>query len=76
MIKKLVKKGIVEKQKDETNKSRNILKLTPKGEEVFVKINVLTCAWERDITKQFTNNEFFELKEKLYKITEKSADLG
>lgn len=76
MVKKLVNKGLVEKQKDDANKSRNILTLTEKGELIFDKINLLTCAWERDITKKFSNEEYFEIKEKLYKLTEESADLG
>lgn len=76
MVKKLVKKGIVKKQKDDNNKSRNILTLTEKGEEIFVKINVITCAWERKITNTFSNKEYFEIKERLYKLTEESVDLG
>lgn len=75
MVNKLVKKGLVKKEKDENNKSRNILSLTEKGEEVFVKINLLTYKWERKITKKMTNDEFFELKEKLYQITEESIDI-
>lgn len=75
MVKKLVKKGIVEKKKDETNKSRNVLNLTDKGEELFVKINVLTYGWERDITKNLSNEKFFEFKELLYELTKQSADL-
>ena len=75
MIKKLVQKGLVKKEKDKNNKSRNILSLTEKGEEIFVKINVLTCAWERDITKKLSNEDLFELKQKLYLLTQESADL-
>ena len=75
MIKKLVDKGLVKKQKDENNKSRNILTLTDKGEDVFVKINVLTCGWERKITKDLSNDDLFDLKEKLYLLTQESADL-
>ena len=75
MIKKLVKKGLVEKQKDENNKSRNVLSLTKKGEEAFVKINVLTCGWERKITKELSNDKFTDLKEMLYHLTVESADL-
>ena len=75
MIKKLVDKGLVKKQKDENNKSRNILTLTDKGEDVFVKINVLTCGWERKITKDLSNDDLFDLKEKLYHLTHESADL-
>lgn len=76
MIKKLVKKDLVEKRKDMDNKSRNILYLTKKGEEVFVKINILTCGWERDITKNFSNDEYFEFKQKLYEIIKASVNLG
>ncbi|MBE6505694.1 MAG: winged helix-turn-helix transcriptional regulator [Methanobrevibacter millerae] len=75
MIKKLVQKGLVKREKDKNNKSRNILSLTEKGEEIFVKINVLTCAWERDITKKLSNEDFFDLKQKLYLLTQESADL-
>ncbi len=75
MIKKLVQKGLVKKEKDKNNKSRNILSLTEKGEEIFVKINVLTCAWERDITKKLSNEDLFVLKQKLYLLTQESADL-
>ena len=75
MVKKLVKKDLVEKKKDKSNKSRNILFLTEKGEEAFVKINVLTCGWERKITKKLSNEELFEFKEILYKLTKESADL-
>lgn len=75
MIKKLVKKNLVEKKKDENNKSRNILFLTDKGEEVFVKINVITCAWERNITQKLSNEELFKFKEILYELTKESADL-
>ncbi len=76
MVKKLVKKGLVEKRKDENNKSRNVLNLTKKGEDLFVKINVLTCAWEREITKNMPNDKYFEFKNNLYEITKSSADLG
>lgn len=76
MIKKLVNKGLVQKTKDENNKSRNILTLTEKGEEVYVKVNVLTCGWERSLTKDLSNNEFFDFKEKLYQLTKNSVDLN
>ena len=76
MVKKLVSKGLVEKKKDENNKSRNILTLTEKGEKVFVNVNVLTCAWERQITKEMSNEKYFEFKETLFKLTKESADLG
>ena len=73
MVKKLVNKGIVEKKKDESNKSRNVLTLTEKGEEIFVEINVLTCGWEREISKNFSNEELFEFKKRLYQITKQTA---
>lgn len=76
MVKKLVQKGLVEKKKDASNKSRNILNLTKKGEELFVDINVLTCAWEREITKNLSNDKYFEIKKDLYELTKTSADLG
>jgi len=76
MIKKLVGKGLVKKQKDETNKSRNLLSLTEKGEEIFERINLETCGWERSITKNFTNEEYFEFKKKLYDLIGESIDLG
>lgn len=75
MVKKLVGKGLVEKRKDENNKSRNILFLTEKGEETFVKINVLTCAWERKITQKLSNEKLFEFKEILYELSKESADM-
>ena len=75
MIKKLVNKRLVEKKKDEKNKSRNILNLTQKGEEVFIKINVLTCGWERKITQNLSNEQFFEFKKNLYELTKESTDL-
>ena len=75
MVKKLVGKGLVEKRKDENNKSRNILFLTEKGEETFVKINVLTCAWERKITRKLSNEKLFEFKEILYELSKESADM-
>ena len=75
MVKKLVKKGIVEKRKDESNKSRNVLRLTDKGEELFVKINVITCGWEREITKNLSNDEFFNFKEQLYDMIKESTEL-
>ena len=75
MVKKLVGKGLVEKRKDENNKSRNILFLTEKGEETFLKINVLTCAWERKITRKLSNEKLFEFKEILYELSKESADM-
>ena len=75
MVKKLVGKGLVEKRKDENNKSRNILFLTEKGEETFVKINVLTCEWERKITRKLSNEKLFEFKEILYELSKESADM-
>lgn len=74
MIKKLAKKDLVEKRKDDKNKSRNILYLTKKGEETFVKINVLTCGWERQITQNLPNEKFFEFKKMLYELTKQSTD--
>lgn len=76
MVKKLVSKGLVEKTKDKTNKSRNILSLTDKGEELFDKINMITCGWERNMTKNFTNEEYFEFKQKLYELVKESVNLG
>jgi DNA-binding MarR family transcriptional regulator len=75
MVKKLVKKGIVEKRKDENNKSRNILRLTEKGEELFVKVNLITCGWEREITKNLSNEEFFKFKEQLYDLIKQSTEI-
>ena len=76
MIKKLVNKDLVKKTKDETNKSRNLLSLTDKGEELFDKINIITCGWERDITKNFSNEEYFDFKQKLYILVKESVNLG
>ena len=73
MVKKLVNKGIVEKKKDESNKSRNVLTLTEKGEEIFFFFYVLTCGWEREISKNFSNEELFEFKKRLYQITKQTA---
>lgn len=75
-IKKLVNKGLVKKTKDENNKSRNLLSLTDKGEELFDKINIITYGWERDITKNFTNEEYFDFKQKLYELIKDSVNLG
>jgi len=75
MVKKLVNKEIVEKRKDETNKSRNILRLTEKGEELFVKVNLITCGWEREITKNLSNEEFFKFKEQLYDLIKQSTEI-
>ena len=75
MVKKLVKKGIVEKRKDENNKSRNILRLTEKGEELFVKVNLITCGWEMEITKNLSNEEFFKFKEQLYDLIKQSTEI-
>ena len=76
MVKKLVKKDLVKKTKDEENKSRNILSLTDKGEEVFDKINVITCGWERDLTKNFTNEQYYKFKQNLYELIKESVNLG
>ena len=51
------------------------VKCVRKGDDVFVKINVLTCGWERKITKELSNDDLFDLKEKLYLLTHESADL-
>ena len=75
MVKKLVNKEIVEKRKDENNKSRNILRLTEKGEELFVKVNLITCGWEREITKNLSNEEFFKFKEQLYDLIKQSTEI-
>lgn len=75
MVKKLVNKEIVEKRKDENNKSRNVLRLTEKGEELFVKINLITCGWEREITKNLSNEEFFKFKEQLYDLIKQSTEI-
>lgn len=75
MIKKLVNKGLVEKHKDENNKSRNLVSLTDKGEETFVKISVLTCGWERQITKELSNEKYTDLKDVMYQLSLESADL-
>ena len=75
MIKKLVNKGLVEKRKDKNNKSRNLVSLTDKGEEVFVKVSVLTAGWERKITKEFSNDKYADLKKVMYHLSVESADL-
>ena len=75
MIKKLVNKGLVEKRKDKNNKSRNLVSLTDKGEEVFVKVSVLTACWERQITKEFSNDKYADLKKVMYHLSVESADL-
>ena len=75
MIKKLVNKGLVEKRKDENNKSRNLVSLTDKGKEVFVKVSVLTAGWERQITREFTNDKYADLKKVMYQLSLESADL-
>jgi DNA-binding MarR family transcriptional regulator len=75
MIKKLVNKGLVGRKKDENNKSRNILFLTEKGEELFSSINVLTCGWERRITQNLSNEQYKKFKEMLFELTKESADL-
>ena len=75
MVKKLVNKGLVDKKKDKINKRKNIITLTPKGEELFVNINVLTCAWERELTKELSNETLFEFKEILYELSKRAPDL-
>ena len=43
---------------------------------LFDKINIITCGWERDITKNFSNEEYFDFKQKLYKLVKESVNLG
>ena len=66
---------ILEIKLDENNKSRNLVSLTDKGEEAFVKISVLTCGWERKITKELSNEKYTDLKEVMYQLSLESADL-
>lgn len=75
MVRKLTDKGLVQKKKDANNKSRNILSLTEKGEEIFDKINMITCGWERKMTQRLSNEEYFKFKEMLYELSKESADL-
>lgn len=75
MIKKLEGKGFVKREIDSKNKSRKILSLTAAGEDIFIKVHLLTSQWERDITKKLPNDDLIKFKKVLYLLTQESANL-
>lgn len=75
MIKKFEKYDLVIKKKDENNKSRNIISLTQKGEEIVNQLIKITAHWETKVanTDYITNMDMF--KDLLYEISENSVDV-
>lgn len=75
IVKKLEQKGYVERRKDESNKSRNIVTLTKKGDLMVLQLVKLTTEWETKVLDWYDSDKFDEFKEILYKISENSVDV-
>lgn len=75
MIKKLDKRGYVNRRKDEKNKSRNILCLTQKGELTVYQFVKLTIQWETKVSKTQDIYTMDEFKDFLYELSENSVDV-
>lgn len=74
ILKRLEKKGYIERVKDENNKSRKLINLTEKGNLTTYSLIKITYEWENKITDNFTDKEVSNLKEVLYELTQNSAD--
>lgn len=74
MVKKLDNYGYINKIKDENNKSRNLLSLTQKGNQIVNQFVQLTHQWETNVVKnQDTNMDNF--KDLLCGFAENTVDL-
>lgn len=74
IVKRLEKKGYIERVPDESNKSRKILNLTQKGKLTTYSLIKITYEWENNITNSFSEEQVSNLKKILYELTQNSAD--
>ena len=74
IVKRLEKKGYIERVPDESNKSRKILNLTQKGKLTTYSLINITYEWENNITNSFSEEQVSNLKKILYELNQNSAD--
>ena len=74
MLKKLEKKGYIERKTDENKLSKKIVFLSKKGELLVHQILKLTYEWEAKITEILDDDENETFKELLQDITIHSID--
>ena len=75
MIKKFEKYGLVNKKKDESNKSRNMISLTQKGGDTVNQLIKITLQWEKEVANTSYLNDMCMFKDLLYELSGKSVDI-
>ncbi|MBQ6219309.1 MAG: MarR family transcriptional regulator [Methanosphaera sp.] len=76
IVKKLEKKGYVVKNKDEKNKSRNLLFLSKKGELIVYQMVKLSIEWETKLTEAYDVDKRDDIKDLFYELSENSVDIN
>lgn len=76
IVKKLEKKGYVVKNKDEKNKSRNLLFLSKKGELIVYQLVKLSIEWETKLTEAYDVDKRDDIKDLFYEFSENSVDIN
>ena len=76
ILKKLEKKGYIERKKDENNKSRNIIFLSNEGELLVYQLVKYSIEWETKVSKFFDIKEMENFKDLLYELSENSVDVN
>lgn len=76
IVKKLEKKGYVVKNKDEKNKSRNLLFLSKKGELIVYQLVKLSIEWETKLTEAYDVDKRDDIKDLFYELSENSVDIN
>ena len=76
ILKKLEKKGYIERKKDENNKSINIIFLSNEGELLVYQLVKYSIEWETKVSKFFDIKEMENFKDLLYELSENSVDVN
>lgn len=74
-VKKLEKKGYIQRRQSKDNKSKKIVYLTEEGKLLVYRLTQLNSKWEEKVTVDITDDELNTFKHILYKLSLNTADL-
>ena len=73
-LKKLEKKGYINRYSSEKNKSIKLVYLTSKGKNLADNLTKMNDEWEKNITDFLSEEEVSQLKHVLFELSKRSAD--
>lgn len=76
LVTRMVRRGLIERERDEDDHRRNVLALTAAGHEELVRLRPLVEAIEPTVTAGLSPSERDELRLLLHRVLERAATAG